>query len=81
MASPRRSPTFTPEIEGKTPRWASPAAGAAYAGISLRTMRDMISKGEITGYRLGPKLIRVDLNQIDAAMKPMNGWAKNGKSA
>lgn len=33
-------------------------------GCSERTIRRMIDRGEITGYRLGPRMIRVDLAEI-----------------
>lgn len=83
MSTPRTiKPTFIPEIEAKIHRWASLEDGAGYAGIGLRTLRDMIARGEITGYRLGSKLVRVDLNEIDAAMKPITGWGDvNGSGA
>lgn len=38
---------------------------AAYAGASTKTIRRRISDGTITGYRMGAKSIRVDLNEID----------------
>ena len=44
---------------------------AAYAGVCTRTIRRMISRGELTGYRLGQRLILVDLNELDAALRPI----------
>jgi hypothetical protein len=35
----------------------------------------MISDGRITGFRNGKRLVRVDLNEIDEAMKPFGGAA------
>ncbi|WP_413247711.1 helix-turn-helix domain-containing protein [Rhodococcus sp. Z13] len=40
-------------------------------GVSSRTVRRYISAGRITGYRFGPRMIRVDLNEIEAMMRPM----------
>jgi predicted site-specific integrase-resolvase len=40
--------------------------------ISVKTLRRYIAAGRITGYRFGPKIIMVDLNEIDAVLlKPI----------
>ncbi|WP_155269466.1 excisionase family DNA-binding protein [Mycobacterium avium] len=41
--------------------------------VTSRTIRQMIADGRLTGYRSGARLIRVDLNEIDAAMTPFGG--------
>jgi excisionase family DNA binding protein len=33
----------------------------------------MIADGRLTGYRSGGRLIRLDLNEVDAAMRPFGG--------
>ncbi|WP_423203393.1 excisionase family DNA-binding protein [Mycobacterium alsense] len=48
---------------------------AEYLGVTEQTIREMIREGRLTGYRNGPRLCRVDLNEIDAAMKPYGGAA------
>lgn len=53
------------------PRWASCATAADYIGVSEKTIRNYIAQGLITGNRFGPKLLRVDLNEIDELMKPV----------
>ena len=68
------SSSITPESPF-TRRWASRADAAAYAGISLRTLDDLINRGEVTAYRLGTKLIRIDLNELDAVMVPLDSPA------
>ena len=35
----------------------------------------MIADGRLTGYRSGGRLVRLDLNEIDAAMQPFGGAA------
>ncbi|EUA09266.1 putative dNA binding domain protein [Mycobacterium kansasii 732] len=35
--------------------------------------RQMIADGRLTGYRAGARLIRLDLNEVDAAMQPFGG--------
>jgi excisionase family DNA binding protein len=46
--------------------------GAAdYAGVHPRTLRRWIAAGLLTGYRAGPKLLRVDLDELDAMLRPI----------
>jgi excisionase family DNA binding protein len=46
---------------------------AAYLGVTTRTIRQMIGDGRLTGYRSGARLVRLDRNEIDAAMQPFGG--------
>jgi excisionase family DNA binding protein len=48
-------------------------AAAEYAGVHVKTVRRWISEGRLTGYRLGPRLIKVDLDQLDAMLRPIGG--------
>ena len=48
---------------------------AEYLGVTDRTIRQMVSDGRIRGYRSGTRLVRVDLNEIDAAIEPFGGAA------
>jgi len=34
--------------------------------VHERTIRYRIADGSLTGYRVGPRLIRVDLNEVEA---------------
>ncbi|GAB7144417.1 excisionase family DNA-binding protein [Mycobacterium riyadhense] len=56
-------------------RYATQQQAADYLGVTDRTIRQMIADGRITGYRSGTRLVRVDLNEIDAAMRPFGGAA------
>lgn len=56
-------------------RYVKLAEAAEYLGVTDRTVRSMIADGRLTGYRSGARLVRVDLNEIDAAMKPFGGAA------
>lgn len=47
------------------------ASAADYAGCSTKTLRRYIAAGRLTAYRLGPRLIRVDLDQLDAILRPI----------
>ncbi|KXF88353.1 excisionase [Rhodococcus ruber Chol-4] len=49
-----------------------PAAADEY-GVCTKTLRRWIAAGRITGYRFGPRMIRVDLDEIEqAVLKPMS---------
>ena len=52
-------------------RLVSLAVAATYADVSTRTLRRYISHGRLTGYRVGPRLIKVDLNELDAMASPI----------
>lgn len=52
-------------------RYASLDDAAEYAGCGARTIRRLISAGELTGYRLGKRLLRINLDELDAAMRPV----------
>lgn len=54
-------------------RYVSVPDAAEYLGVHTRTIRQMIADGRLTGYRSGSRLVRVDLNEIDDAMKPFGG--------
>ncbi|KAF0967835.1 excisionase family DNA-binding protein [Gordonia sp. YY1] len=64
-----RNTTTTPR------RWAAINTTAEYLGVSDRTIRQMIADGRIRGYRNGRKVIRIDLNEVDASMTPFGGAA------
>jgi excisionase family DNA binding protein len=49
-------------------RLASLEEAAAYARCSKWTIRRRISEGVLTGYSLGQRLIRVDLNELDSVL-------------
>ncbi|MHA6524358.1 excisionase family DNA-binding protein [Tessaracoccus sp. G1721] len=37
--------------------------------VSVDTIRRLIAAGKITGYRLNGRIIRVDVNEVDAAFR------------
>lgn len=60
------------ELRDITPRrLISLAAAAAYANVSTRTLRRYISQGRLTGYRVGPRLLKVDLRELDRLARPI----------
>jgi hypothetical protein len=62
---PRRTKPPCP-IDPEPPRWVLLPEAAAYAGVTTRTMRSWASNGTVPVYRIGPKLLQIDLNDIDA---------------
>jgi len=56
-------------------RYAKLSEAAEYLGVTDRTVRQMIADGRLTGYRSGSRIVRVDLNELDAAMRPFGGSA------
>jgi excisionase family DNA binding protein len=52
-------------------RHASTAWAAERAGVNQRTILRYIARGRLTGYRVGPKLIKVDLDEVDALFRPI----------
>jgi excisionase family DNA binding protein len=53
-------------------RYVSLTAAAEYADVSTKTLRRWIAESRVPGYRAG-RLIKVDLNELDAALRPMAG--------
>ncbi len=49
-------------------RYAKISDAAEYLSVNPLTIRNMIADGRIHGYRSSARLIRVDLNEIDALM-------------
>lgn len=50
------------------PRWATVKETAEYVGLHHVSVRRMVADGRIRGYHLGPRILRIDLNEIDDAM-------------
>ena len=42
---------------------------AEYLGLCERSIRDMIADGRLKGYRLGGRVLRLRLDEIDKAME------------
>ena len=60
----RKAPTLKPM--SAVPRWVSLLEAAEYARIPMRTMRSWVSQGWLPAYRIGPRQIQIDLNDVDA---------------
>jgi excisionase family DNA binding protein len=52
-------------------RLLSVAEAAEQLSASTKTVRRRIADGTLTGYRMGPRLIRVDQNELEALLRPI----------
>lgn len=46
-------------------QYESVADAAARVGVSTKTVRRWIASGQLAGYRMGPRLLRVDPDEFD----------------
>ena len=49
------------------------AEAAEYLGVNVRTIRNMLYDGRLKAHKLGPRIVRIRLSDIDAALEP---WAE-----
>lgn len=47
------------------------ADAAVRRGVSEKSIRRWIAAGLLTGYRLGPRMVRIDLAELDHLLQPM----------
>jgi len=52
-------------------RLAGITEAAEYADLSDRTIRRYVATGRLIGYRVGPRLVKIDLDQLDAIIRPV----------
>lgn len=48
---------------------------AAYLGVDHKTVRRLITSGELPAGRLGKRLIKIKVSDLDALLVPMQGGA------
>ena len=46
---------------------------AEYLGVTDRTIRNMIADGRLKAYRLGAHVLRLRLDEVEAALQPVVG--------
>lgn len=47
------------------------SSAAQRTGLSIRTLRRSIANGDLTAYRSGPRIIRVNPDDVDHLMVPI----------
>jgi len=52
-------------------RLVSIADAADYVAISTKSIRRRIACGDLAAYRVGPRLVRVDVAELDAMLRPI----------
>jgi excisionase family DNA binding protein len=55
-----------------TREWGTIEAAAVWAGVSSRTIERRIADGTITAHKFGPKFVRIDRAELDAAMRKIH---------
>jgi excisionase family DNA binding protein len=50
-------------------RYAKITEAAEYIGVNPATIRAMLADGRLRAFKLGDRVLRVDLNEVDAAME------------
>ena len=52
------------------------ADAAAYLGVNVRSIRNLLTDGRLKAYKLGPRIVRIRLSDIDAALEPYTEAAR-----
>lgn len=53
-------------------RWLTQSESAEYIDTTDRTIRNLISRGELPAYRIGrSRMIRIDRHDLDALLRPI----------
>ena len=69
--TPRHRTTTRSATRPAERRYGSVADAAALTNTSLVTIRRRIADGTLTAYRFGPKLLRLDLDEVEALLRPV----------
>ncbi|MGE2723546.1 excisionase family DNA-binding protein [Mycolicibacterium pulveris] len=60
---------MTTATQDPTPRRVSIRKAARHAGLDERTVRRLIDEGTIPAYQAGPRIFRIDLDEMDRALR------------
>lgn len=52
-------------LSARQPEWVTIATAAKRLGLSIKSIRRRIADGTLPAYRVGPRLIRLDAEDID----------------
>lgn len=63
------------EERGKQPAYLGIPEAAAYLDVDHKTIRRLIAAKRLAGYRLGNRIIKVKVADLDAVLTPMQGGA------
>lgn len=62
-----------PKPKPQRKRLGSIQQAAIEADVCDKTVRRWISQGRLTAYRVGPRLIKVDLDELEASFRQIGG--------
>jgi len=63
-----RKPSHDHTPRASRRHYESVGEAAARVGVSTKTVRRWIASGQLAGYRMGPRLLRVDPDDVDAML-------------
>jgi excisionase family DNA binding protein len=72
-AQPNRATRRHPANNGRG--YVGITEAATYLDITAKTVRKLIATGELPAYRLGTKILRIKLADLEAVCKPLHGRA------
>lgn len=52
-------------------RYITMAEAVEYTGLSARTLRTYVANGRLTGYRVGPRALRLSLAEVEDLFVPV----------
>jgi excisionase family DNA binding protein len=61
--------------ERRHPELISLQEAADFCNVSYRTTRRWVANGQLNAVRVGPRLLKVDANELAAFLKPTGGAA------
>ena len=77
MSTPKPSPASP----SKTLQLESLQDAANRLGVSVDTIRRLISDGKLAGYRLGRRILRVCPEEVDQVFEVTTAWARKPRRA
>jgi excisionase family DNA binding protein len=72
---PKNSPPPANRRERRHPELIGLQESADLCNVDPRTIRRWIAAGRINAYRVGPRLIKIDVAELDKVLRPVGGAA------
>jgi excisionase family DNA binding protein len=74
-------PTVTATPNKAARRLETVSSAAEYLGVSTKTLRRMIARGDLRAFRMGSRMIRVDRAELDELLRPIPTVGGSGDAA
>lgn len=62
------------------PQYVPLSVAAEHVQVATKTLRRRIADGQLTGYRFGSRLLRVDLAEVEALLRPIPTRTPTGRA-